>query len=295
MKTTTLLSLFLFVASIAYSQVPVPKNDKQEPVIKINKGELELLWHDEFDGKSLDNLKWGYRQLGKRRDAENVKEAVSVKKGKLYINTYSETQANGVNKYYTGMISTQGRLDITKGYFEARIKFNDKPGMWSAFWVQSPTTGKGNGNPEESGNEIDIMEHRINDKNGNDIKNIVASAVHFGYGWESKTIKKLMNDVCERYHVYGMDWDDNQISFYYDDTMYFSVKKGNGVAISNALQYIILSSEVADNGWGGKISPNSFGTLAENKINMIVDYVRVYKHKNVVSKYVIGKGASSLQ
>jgi beta-glucanase (GH16 family) len=283
-----LLVFFLFAAAIASGQESGTGNI-QNHVVRIDKRELELLWHDEFDGKSLDTTKWEYRQLGKRRDAYNVKEAVSVKKGKLYINTWSENQADGEKKFCTGMIGSEGKLAIRKGYFEARIKFNDKPGMWSAFWLQSPTFGKINGKPEESGVEIDIMEHRVNDKDGNDVKNLVASNLHFGFGLESRPFTKMTEDAGKGYHIYGMKWDDDQYIFYFDGILYYRAVKADSVEISKVPEYIILSSEVQDNGWAGKISPGGFGNLQENQTKMIVDWVRVYVQKNVATKSNSGK------
>jgi hypothetical protein len=37
----------------------------------------QLVWSDEFEGDTLDLSKWDCRNLGKRRDAINVKDAVS--------------------------------------------------------------------------------------------------------------------------------------------------------------------------------------------------------------------------
>ncbi|MHC4171015.1 MAG: hypothetical protein ACYSWQ_29095, partial [Planctomycetota bacterium] len=47
-----------------------------------------LVWSDEFDGDKLDFDKWGYRALGPRRDAINVKETVTLDdKGHLVLTT----------------------------------------------------------------------------------------------------------------------------------------------------------------------------------------------------------------
>jgi beta-glucanase (GH16 family) len=78
----------------------------------------ELFWSDEFEGKSLDLEKWDYRGLGARRDAVNVKDAVSLDgEGHLVLTT------KGVeNEYHTAMIGTQGKFETTYGYFECCFK-----------------------------------------------------------------------------------------------------------------------------------------------------------------------------
>jgi hypothetical protein len=50
------------------------------------------------------------------------------------------------------------------GYYEASIQWNGKPGMWSAFWMNSPNTGLYDGNPFRSGAGVDICEHRYTEK-----------------------------------------------------------------------------------------------------------------------------------
>ena len=58
------LTSLLIVAAPAASAKALPVENYQ------------LVWSDEFDGDTLDLDKWGYRSLGPRRDAVNVKETV---------------------------------------------------------------------------------------------------------------------------------------------------------------------------------------------------------------------------
>src|SRR5438128_8004948 len=82
----------------------------------------QLKWADEFDGTQLDLQKWKLWLPGKRRDAINTLDAVSVAGGKLTIGTYTEG-----GKHYTAMISTQGIFEPSFGYYEARIQWQDAP------------------------------------------------------------------------------------------------------------------------------------------------------------------------
>src|ERR1039457_4921286 len=73
----------------------------------------KLAWADEFDGASLDTNKWDYRLLGKRHDAMNVTNAVSVSNGCLTITSYTEA-----GRHYTSMVSTWGKFGPVQGYWE---------------------------------------------------------------------------------------------------------------------------------------------------------------------------------
>jgi beta-glucanase (GH16 family) len=90
----------------------------------------QLVWSDDFNGPALDTNKWDYWLPGRRREAVNVSNAVTVTNGAATLTTYTDE-----GKHYTGMISTAGKFELVHGYWEARISYADAPGMWSAFWL----------------------------------------------------------------------------------------------------------------------------------------------------------------
>ena len=84
----------------------------------------QLVWSDEFDGDTLDLDKWGYRSLGPRRDAINVKETVTLDgKGHLVLTTRRSGE-----EYHTAMIGTGGKYETAFGYFECRVKLQRQIG-----------------------------------------------------------------------------------------------------------------------------------------------------------------------
>src|SRR5262249_42449750 len=93
----------------------------------------QLSFEDNFDGTSLDTSVWRV-DTAPRRDARNSASALSVANGNLTITTYTSG-----GTHYTGFIDTRNSFLATFGYWEARIKYQGQPGMWSAFWVHSPT------------------------------------------------------------------------------------------------------------------------------------------------------------
>jgi beta-glucanase (GH16 family) len=238
---------FLALAAAAPSD-PAPPPPKDE----------NLVWSDEFDGKTLDLAKWDFRGLGRRRDAVNVKETVTLDgRGHLAITT---TKAGG--EWHTGMIATAGKFERAYGYFECRVKFQKQPGHWSAFWLQSPSLGKVVGDTKTSGTEIDIFEYLAikGDK--------VQHTLHWdGYGKDHKSAGKVADvpGLSDGWHTVGLEWTKDAYVFYVDGKETWRTDQG----VSGAPQYIILSAEVGK--WAGDIAQAALPD------SVLFDYVRVYK------------------
>jgi len=220
----------------------------------------ELAWSDEFEGGELDMGKWGYRGLGPRRDAVNVREAVSLNgRGQLILTT---ERSNG--QYHTAMIGTQDKYETAFGYFECRVRLQSQLGHWSAFWLQSPSLGNPVGDPKKAGTEIDIFEYLRKD----------GARVHHnlhwdGYGKDHKHAGKTVDvpGLDKGWHTFGLLWTDKEYVFYVDGRPTWRSDQG----ISHRRQYIILSLEVGK--WAGDIEQ------AKLPDQLLVDYVRVYKKR----------------
>ena len=233
-----------------------------------------LNWSDEFDGTALDSTKWSIT-TGARRDAQNVAAAVSVEGGALTIATYTES---GVHK--TGFVGSSGKFDNAFGYWEARVRFTSRDGMWSAFWIQSPTINNTGNNPAANGTEIDVTEHRNKDTGGTVINNRAVSNVHWdGYGAEHKSVGSgLVNNpgataLQGNWHTYGVLWEPGINRFYIDGVEVWS----QATAVSHINHFIYLTSEVETGGWAFNIPAGGYGTLgASTNAKMEVDYVRFY-------------------
>ncbi|RGQ76106.1 glycoside hydrolase family 16 protein [Bacteroides ovatus] len=267
--------IFLISALCVMNYNIMAQSDKFFTSTKVG---YDLVWKDEFNGSILDTTKWSHRLPGERYDAINCAEAVSVNNGNLIISTYTKT-VTGSSKNYTGMILSKEKFKY--GYFEARIKLSTIRGMWSAFWIQSPTVADQPYEPEKRGVEIDIMEHRQHDWKETNIENMIGCALHWnGYGCDHAMVvnKTIAPGVMEGFHTYGMEWDETGYYFYYDGKLINSWLSFE-VPISKVFQGIIFSSEVRDNNWAGKIPSLGYGDIHETNAKMVVDYVRVYKRK----------------
>jgi beta-glucanase (GH16 family) len=227
-----------------------------------------LTFEDEFDGTTLDSATWDYRLSGPRRDAVNVPEAVRVDgEGHLVIDTWTEEET-----HYTGMIGTQGRFEQRYGWFEARIDFDGAPGMWSAFWLQSPTLGQTIGDPGSSGVEMDIVEHDLfGSSPGGPYWH---GGLHWdGYGASHKVRSRAIAvpDIADGFHTFALEWTPDALRFYYDGQLMWTPQP----IISHVPEFMILSSEVMDS-FLTQIPEGGYGDRSESTTRMRVDWVRVY-------------------
>jgi autotransporter-associated beta strand protein len=238
-----------------------------------------LVWADEFNSFSLDTSKWDYWLLGPRRDAVNTASAVSLNGSNLVITTYTSA-----GTHYTGMLATDGTFRSRYGYWESSIKWGDTNGMWSAFWMQSPTMGANLNDPVVSGSEIDIAEHRFVDGSNNNIANQVQVNIHWnGYGpsGQSSGSGNVGSGLSSGFHTHGILWTANSYSVSIDGSQVYN---GGSSPVSHSTEWAILSSEVDDTSttWAGFIPAAGYGPLASSTTKLTVDYVRYYAPTNVL-------------
>jgi beta-glucanase (GH16 family) len=264
---------------------PPPQPARQQPTsppTQVPSGEpaglppagYRLVWQDEFDGSALGSA-WNAFS-GPRADAVATPDAVSVKDGVLRLTTY--TDAGGTN--HTGFLDTRGTFDATYGYFEARIRFDDAPGEWCAFWIDSPTNGNPMGDPGTAGVEIDVVEHRVTDDHGWTALRDMAA---INLNWDrTETSRRNENRVVSlpanapiqgAWHVYSVLWTDAGYTFYIDGLAAWTTS----TAVSHHGEYLQLTCEVADASWAGYVPPGGYGARQTSTTGMEVDWVRVWQ------------------
>ncbi|MDR1734466.1 MAG: glycoside hydrolase family 16 protein [Oscillospiraceae bacterium] len=275
----TILCWVLVAVNWFCGLVSLPNLPAFFPTLDLTK--FELTWSDEFDYTEFNYGKWGGhfhdgQRAVPRRDGYWMHDLCTFTDGALHIKTeYREADAAGNPAgWYSDGIDTSRSFRQAYGYFEARCILPKGFGLWSAFWIFCNGVGNVDGSGAD-GAEIDVFESP-NYKKGLQVqRDSVSSAIHYdGYG-VNHTSKGWGNfyaaDAYEKYHTYGLEWNDKEYIFYIDGHETFRTDFG----LSHAEEYVILSTEVGD--WTGDINANT-----EPPSDFIIDYVRIYQYKDLL-------------
>jgi beta-glucanase (GH16 family) len=236
----------------------------------------KLVWADEFNQNGLpDTTKWSY-ETGNSGWGNNELEFYTSKRpenarvenGSLIIEARKE-EYNGA-RYTSARMLTKNKGDWKYGRIEVKAKLPKGKGMWPAIWML-PTDWAYGGWPHSG--EIDIME------NVGYIPDTVYGSVHTGafnhVQGTQKTKGIQLPDLSSAFHVYAIDWNENEISFYVDNKRYFAFtndKQGSEHWPFDKRFHLLLNIAVGGN-WGGKFGVDD----SVFPQRMEVDYVRVYQ------------------
>jgi beta-glucanase (GH16 family) len=177
----------------------------------------QLIWHDEFDGTSLDASKWQYDTSRNKegwfngeRQYYSAGQNVRVANGLLTIEARREKLDRarfpdwGGQEYTSARIYSKG-LGWTYGFYEVRAKLPCARGTWPAIWMLPVNMAKW---PDDG--EIDIMEQVGAEPN------LIYSTLHtklFNHVLKTqRSAQKLLPTSCSEFHVYQLDWRPNSIT-----------------------------------------------------------------------------------
>ena len=263
---------------------PVPDEDlsKLEGILK----DRLLVWHDEFDGQTLDTSKWRYATANSGGSEQQAYTVARTENTRLEnSNLILEARKDGYVNNWTwssGRIDTSGLAGFKYGRLEAKLKYDVVSGAFPAFWTIGTCayypTGenihgvyKSKGTQWAQNGEIDMFEGRGTNSeiaqggfyNKDDGKGNLS--IIFG--------RKNIN--ASQYHVYAVEWTETTIISYID-----GVETGRSdisdIESWHRPMYIILNMAVGSTG----------GYPADDctSIKMAVDWVRVYAPKSVTKK-----------
>lgn len=236
-----------------------------------------LVWSDEFDTTGApDTARWGYDLGNNNGWGNNEKQYythdtrnVRVENGKLIIEAHQDS-IEGL-PYSSARLISKTKGDWTYGRVEVSARLPRGRGTWPAIWMLSTDWAYG-GWPASG--EIDIMEHVGYDPG------IVHGTIHTEtYNHGKQTQKEAfitVADAQEAFHRYAIDWQENKMEFYVDDSLYHTIARDpkedfKGWPFDQKF-HLLLNLAVGGN-WGGKQGIDT--TIWPQRLE--VDYVRVYQ------------------
>jgi beta-glucanase (GH16 family) len=258
----------------------------------------KLSWSDEFDGTELNDEYWS-PMIGNGSDygiwgwgngeAEYYSgDNAEVSDGSLTITAKAEEHTVGTTlyEYSSARLRTAGKVSTTYGRIEARIALPAIQGLWPAFWMLPESTYNGKGWPTSG--EIDIMENKGSDAYGTSGALHYQTSVSGGdvYQYAYNGLSKRNGESITDFHVYAIEWDEDEIDWYVDDANFLSVPKrtwhpDNGVVYTsdddapfNQPFHILLNLAV-----GGAFDDYALPPSDFSSAEMKVDYVRIFERE----------------
>lgn len=215
-----------------------------------------LVWSDEFDAPFLSMEYWTEVD---RKDSYNgelqyyTTDNSDVENGCLVLTAKKEDKEG--KTYTSGMVQTSEKMEMRYGRIEARISLPVAQGIFPAFWLTN----------DEDHNELDILE-MVGCEPGN-----IYGVCHY---WKKdrlvKTYGMLHIDDPEAFHVYALEWDEDEVRWYIDGKQFHNTYMG----VPNADMYVLFTLAVGGE-WPG--SPD-YSTVFP--ISMKVDYIRLYQRES---------------
>jgi beta-glucanase (GH16 family) len=163
-------------------------------------------------------------------------------------------------KYTSGMVNTFNSFTQTYGYFEMRAQLPAGQGLWPAFWLLQADMSW----PPE----IDAMEVL-----GHDMTTLyTASHTNETGSHTSKGGTIKVPDMSAGYHTYGVDWQADYITYYFDGN---EVWKTATPSDMHEPMYMIANLAV------GGYWPGMVNSTTPFPAQMKIDYIRAYSDKGV--------------
>ena len=269
LRTTSWLRTTIFCGLLlAFAFALLPTSACAEDPIPDVPG-WDLVWHDEFDGASLNNTNW--EALNRRDSFNNEKQyyhpnQVEVVNGNLELTAINVPRSG--KAYQSGLVTSRSLYG--PGRFEARIDLPTSQGMWPAFWLNS------NHVPWPQGGEIDIMENRGSEPE------VVSSAYHWQtnpgpccdqHEFRFRNYSFDETNFHDGFHTYAVEWDETELRFFIDGRMFYRLPESPARPIFETEKNIILNLAV-----GGDFGGDPDGSTVWPQ-TMRVDYVRYWQRQ----------------
>ena len=268
MKTNQTLVYLLLLAVLLGSSDVLAKGKKRS---SMEREGWELVWHDEFDGRTLSDAwtriprfpnppEWN-KFMSKHDRLYKVKGGVLTLYG--LVNDFLPEDTAHV---LTGGVYSQGKVYFQRGRIDIRLKMDDASGAWPAAWLlpdgQWPFGG-----------EIDIME-RLND---DDYAHQTIHSTVTEYDKEKRKTQDWHATAPIKkgdWNVYSVELYEDSVSFLINDKLTFTYRKepqhGPEQFPYDHPMYHLLDMQLGGY-WVGQVKPE------ELPYRYQIDYVRFYK------------------
>jgi len=244
----------------------------------------KLVWHDEFEVDGVPNpADYNFEKgFARNEEAQWYQSAnATVKEGLLVIEARKETVQNPnytgsgdwkttrkTAEYTSSSLTTSGHQSFQYGHFEMRARIPTDAGMWPAWW----TLGVSGEWP--SNGEIDIMEFYQSKL----LANVACGTdTRWQAKWDSttKSLSSLGANWTSQFHVWTMDWDDQNIVLSVDGSQLntsslSSMLNSDGKSPFKQKAYMLVNLAIGGQN-GGDPSKTSFPKRYE------IDYLRVFQ------------------
>jgi beta-glucanase (GH16 family) len=235
---------------------------------------VDAAWSEEFNGPAgagpdpavwvpeAGGGGWGDDQLQCYTSAPA--NASITDSGQLALVARRETDTGTIT---SARLTTHGRVHVRYGRVEARIKVPSGPGVWPAFWMLGADIDRV-GWP--ACGEIDVMEYV-----GSEPRTVHGTVHGPGYAGVGRGIGRaheVRDDLAGDFHVYGVEWTADHISWHVDGAEYQRLTPGDvpGPWPFRHFFYLLVNLAV-----GGSWPGNSADGLAL-PATMLVDWIRVH-------------------
>ncbi len=250
-------------------------------LVTIKLHSYELVWSDEFDANELNQNYWNIERGAsgwgnqEKQNYTNRVENLRIEGGLLVIEARYENM-DGRDQYTSARITTKNKVDVEYGRVEARISLPKGRGTWPAFWMLGyggwPTCG-----------EIDIMEHI--GSNPTMISHALHTAEKNGSNGRNWHYKYYLDNIEDEFHIYAIEWErkvdsgDDCIKFFVDDVNTATVYEPHGIDDKTRWPFFAKHFIILNVALGGTMGGDIDDSIFNEKVEMKVDYVRVYERK----------------
>ncbi len=259
--------------NITFEQEDVPVD--QGYVTPMAYDGYDLVWHDEFEGSSINPDNWTFEigdgcpdlcGWGNNESQYYLEENAWVSDGVLTIEAREESA--GTRDFTSARMKTQGKQSFQYGRIDIRALLPRGQGIWPALWML--------GNDIETVGwprcgEIDIMEMI----GGSGRENQVHGTLHWdnnGHVHSGGSYTLPSGTFGDEYHVFSIIWDETSIRWFVNDIEYHELLITPAHMTEFHQEFFLIFNVAVGGIWPGY--PDETTVFPQQ---MRVDYVRVFQ------------------